>query len=122
MWKAALRAGIEAGRDQVERLMKLLGITGIRRGKRTTVATRQDPQGLRHPDHVQRRWNWPTRPDQWWVADFTYVWTPQGFCYVGSAESLVDTGVYAARATDSIILASNWTGVSFPSLRCLRLR
>lgn len=62
--------------------MKLLGITGIRRGKRTTVTTRQDPQGLRHPDHVQRRWNWPTRPDQWWVADFTYVWTPQGFCYV----------------------------------------
>lgn len=40
----------------------------------------------------------------------------------GSAEGLVDTGVYAARATGSIILASNWTGVSFPSLRCLRLR
>jgi hypothetical protein len=25
-----------------------------------------------------------TRPDQWWVGDFTYVWTRVGFCYVSS--------------------------------------
>lgn len=40
----------------------------------------------------------------------------------GSAEGFVDTKVYAARATDSIIVASNWIGGSFPKLRCLRLR
>ena len=82
LWKAALRAGIEIGRDRVERFMKLCGITGIRRGRRAVVTTVSDPKATRHPDHVQRRWSWPTRPDQWWVADFTYVWTVAGFCYV----------------------------------------
>ena len=82
LWKAALRAGIDIGRDQVERLMRLAGIDGIRRGKRRTVTTESDSKAARHPDHVQRRWGLPTRPDQWWVADFTYVWTPAGFCYV----------------------------------------
>ena len=82
LWKAALRAGIDIGRDQVERLMRLAGIDGIRRGKRRTVTTESDSKAARHPDHVQRRWGLPTRPDQWWVADFTYVWTAAGFCYV----------------------------------------
>ncbi len=40
----------------------------------------------------------------------------------GSAEGLVESGVYAAKATASIIMASNSTGVSFPSRRCRRLR
>lgn len=40
----------------------------------------------------------------------------------GSAEALVESGVYAARATASIIMVSNSMGVSFPSRRCRRLR
>ena len=40
----------------------------------------------------------------------------------GSAEALVESGVYAAKATASIIMVSNSTGVSFPSRRCRRLR
>lgn len=35
LWKAALRAGIDVGRDQVARLMRLTGIDGVRRGIRT---------------------------------------------------------------------------------------
>lgn len=53
LWKAALRAGIQIGRDRVERLMKLLGISGIRRDKRHIVTTTQDPKAVRHPDHVK---------------------------------------------------------------------
>ena len=72
LWKLARRKGLLLGRDQVERLMKIAGITGVRRGRRTTATTRRDDRAPRHPDHVKRRWSWPTRPDQWWVADFTY--------------------------------------------------
>lgn len=82
LWKAALRDGMTIGRDQVERLMKICNIRGVSRGmhrKKTTVA---NPAHPRHPDRVQRRWTYPTRPDQWWIADFTYVWTSKGFCYV----------------------------------------
>ncbi len=70
LWKAARRAGFDGGRDQVERLMKLAGIDGVRRGKHRTVTTERDAKAPRHPDHVKRRWSWPSRPDQWWVADF----------------------------------------------------
>jgi len=42
--------------------------------------------------------------------------------YEGSAEALVESGVYAANPTASIIMASNSTGVSFPSRRWRRLR
>ena len=34
LWKAARRAGIDVGRDQVARLMRLAGIEGIRRRRR----------------------------------------------------------------------------------------
>lgn len=87
LWKAARQAGILSsrsgeplGRDQVERLMKIAGISGIRRGKHRTVTTTSDPKAPWHPDHIKRRWSAPTRPDEWWVADFTYVWTLAGFC------------------------------------------
>lgn len=82
LWHAARRAGIDAGRDRVERLMRIAGIDGVRRGRRYTVTTERDDKAPRHPDRAKRRWFLPTRPDQWWVADFTYVWTTQGFCYV----------------------------------------
>lgn len=82
LWHAAARAGISIGRDQTQRLMAVCGISGVRRGKRTTITTQRDDRAPRHLDHIQRRWNLPQRPDQWWVADFTYVWTTAGFCYV----------------------------------------
>ena len=71
-WKALLRAGEDVGRDRVKRLMRAHGIQGAkRRGKpwRTTIA---DPAALRPPDLVQRDFT-AQRPDQLWVADFTYL-------------------------------------------------
>jgi putative transposase len=92
LWIAARRAGLDIGRDQVQRLMNLAGIHGVRRGRRRTVTTNADRSRPRHPDHVHRRWRHPSRPDQWWVADFTYVWTTAGFCYVSFV-----TDVYSRR-------------------------
>jgi putative transposase len=78
---ALRKAGHDVGRDQVARLMGILGIEGVRRGKHHTVTTRRDPTAARHPDLINRAWKAPTRLDQWWVADFTYVWTLAGFVY-----------------------------------------
>ena len=79
---AARRAGLDVGRDQVGRLMGIVGISGAVRGRHRTVTTRQDPAAPRHPDRCKRAWDTPSRPDEWWVADFTYVWTLSGFVYV----------------------------------------
>jgi putative transposase len=82
LWHAARRAGLEVGRDQVGRLMRLAGITGVVRGRHTTRTTIRDVGAPRHPDLVKRGWDAPSAPDQLWVADFSYVWTLTGFVYV----------------------------------------
>jgi putative transposase len=71
VWKQATREGLAVGRDRVARLMRQLGLAGVRRGKvkRTTIA---DPRAERAPDLVERRFV-AERPNQLWVADFTYV-------------------------------------------------
>jgi putative transposase len=72
MWLALKRAGHDVGRDRVKRLMRVNGIQGAkRRGKpwRTTIP---DPAATRPPDLVDRNFT-ATRPDELWVADFTYL-------------------------------------------------
>ncbi len=81
MWHALRREGHQVGRDRVTRLMRAAGIAGVVRGEHRTVTTRRDEKAARFPDLVERGWG-ITRPDAVWVADFTYVWTYQGFCYV----------------------------------------
>ena len=41
LWKAARRAGHDIARDQVARLMRQVGIRGVKRGRRV-ITTRQD--------------------------------------------------------------------------------
>jgi putative transposase len=67
-------------RCTVERLMRELGLQGVRRGKphRTTTA---DATGPRPADLVERDFS-AARPNQLWVADLTYVATWSGFVYV----------------------------------------
>ena len=49
MWHAARRAGLQLGRDQVGRLMRIAGIQGVRRGAHHTVTTVQDGTGPAAP-------------------------------------------------------------------------
>ena len=81
LWKAARRAGHDIGRDQVARLMRELGIEGISRCRKRVVTTRPDPDALRAPDLVNRRFR-ADRPDALWVTDLTYVPTRSGMAYV----------------------------------------
>jgi putative transposase len=80
LWKAARRAGHEIGRDQVARLMKTAGISGVTRSRRVRT-TRSDPTGDRHPDLVDRRFTADV-PNRLWVVDLTYVATWAGVAYV----------------------------------------
>ncbi len=68
LWKAAHRAGLDVGRDQVARLMRAEGIQGAVRTKR--VRTTRPAVGVpRHPDLVKRDFT-ATAPNQLWVTDF----------------------------------------------------
>jgi len=80
LWKAACRGGHDIGRDQVARLMKTIGIEGVRRGRRVRT-TRPDDQAARSPDLVDRDFT-ATEPNRLWVTDLTFVPTWQGVAYV----------------------------------------
>ncbi|MCM4599906.1 IS3 family transposase [Escherichia coli] len=79
VWRQLLREGIRVARCTVARLMAVMGLAGVLRGKkvRTTVSRKAVSAG----DRVNRQFV-AERPDQLWVADFTYVSTWQGFVYV----------------------------------------
>src|SRR5574343_104825 len=74
------REGAAVARCTVERLMRQLGLQGVRRGKvvRTTAG---DPKAPCPLDKVNRQFC-AQRPNQLWVSDFTYVSTWQGWLYV----------------------------------------
>ena len=101
LWTAMVNAGCDVGRDQVARLMGILGVQGARRGKHKTRTTWRDASASRHPDLINRRWSTPTRPDQWWVADFTYVWTLAGFVYVSFVTDVFSRRILGWRVSSS---------------------
>ena len=80
LWRAARRAGIDVGRDQVARLMRLAGIEGIRRRRRVRT-TRPAEGAVRPADLVERDFT-ATAPNRLWVSDLTYVATWAGVAYV----------------------------------------
>lgn len=82
LWHAARRSGIDIGRDQVARLMRITGAVRGGGGRHRTVTTRRDERTRRHPDLVKRGWSVPDRMDQLWVTDFSYVWTLAALVYV----------------------------------------
>jgi putative transposase len=71
-WKALLRVGERVPRCQVQRLMREHGIQGAKRRGRPWRTTTPNPAAQRRPDLVERDFT-AARPDELYVADFTYL-------------------------------------------------
>ena len=106
VWKQLNREGMSIARCTVERLMKRLGLQGVRRGKvvRTTLSDMKAPCPL---DRVNRVFK-ADRPNQLWVSDFTYVSTWQGWLYVAFvidvyARRIVGWRVSSSMHTDFVL-------------------
>ena len=80
VWLELNRQGVTVARCTVERLMRELGIQGVRRGRkiRTTIPGKD---GQRAGDLLNRDFTAPA-PNRRWVADFTYVSAWCGIVYV----------------------------------------
>jgi putative transposase len=99
VWRQLGREGILVARCTVERLMRQLGLQGVRRGKARRTTT-PDEATARPADLVERDFS-AARPNQLWVADLTYVATWSGFVYVAfilDAFSRFIVGWQAARS------------------------
>jgi transposase InsO family protein len=80
VWRQLMRQQTTVARCTVERLMRREGLEGVIRGsrKRTTIPADIAQFPL---DRVKRRFV-ALRPNELWIADFTYVATWAGFVYV----------------------------------------
>jgi transposase InsO family protein len=77
VWDQLNREGIPAARCTAERLMRKLGLRGVRRGGWKMRTTVPDPSQERPPDRVCRDFA-PDAPDRLRAVDFTYVPTRAG--------------------------------------------
>ncbi len=100
VWRQLRREGVAVARCTVERLMRRLGLQGVRRGKgvRTTVP---DAKAACPLDRVKRQFR-ADRPNQLWVADFTYVSTWQGFVYVAFVVDVFARYIVGRRVSSSM--------------------
>jgi len=107
VWKQLRREGYRVARCTVGRLMRDMGLKGITRGRAWVVTTCAEAAGHRPADRVDRQFT-ATRPNQLWVADFTYVATWRGFVYVAFvidvfARRIVGWRVSASLRTDFVL-------------------
>ena len=70
VWHQLRREGVVIAKCTVERLMRAMGLAGVRRGK-TTVTTISNPNAPCPLDKVNREFR-VSRPNALWVVDFTY--------------------------------------------------
>jgi putative transposase len=91
VWRDVLAAGLDCGLHRIERLMREQGLRARPRRRKKPADT-----GERSiiADNVLDRSFEADAPNRKWLADFTYVWTAEGWLYV--AVVLVLTAPIAA--------------------------
>jgi transposase InsO family protein len=107
VWRQLRREGHHVARCTVERLMREMGVAGVVRGRAWKTTTQSQPALDRPTDLVDRTFE-ATRPNQLWVADFTYVATWAGFVYVAFvidvfSRRIVGWRVSASMRTDFVL-------------------
>ena len=101
--KAAKKAGLALGRDQVARLMRAEGLRGASRAKRR-FTTHSDPATVRAPDLLHRDFT-AARLNEKWVADFTYSSTWSGVVYVAFITDVFSRRIVGWKASRSMSAA-----------------
>ena len=107
VWHQLRREHVPVARCTVRRLMQAMGLRGAVRGRAWVTTTRGEAEQARPADLVVRHFA-ATRPNQLWVADFTYVATWRGFVYVAFvidvfARRIVGWRVSASLRTDFVL-------------------
>ncbi len=100
VWLQLRREKIDVARCTVERLMRAMGLQGVRRGRKLKT-TIPDDTAIRPADLVNREFV-ATRPNELWVADLTYVATWSGFAYVAFVIDVFSRMIVGWRVSTSL--------------------
>ena len=113
VWRDMLADGVTCGLHRVERLMRL---QALRARPRRRGLPKDDGERLASvvaPNVLDRQFT-ATRPNQRWIADFTYIWTAEGWLYVAAVIDLFSRRVVgwsmkaemtAQLVTDALVMA-----------------
>jgi putative transposase len=80
VWRDLRAWGQRCGRHRVARLMLAAGLQARRKRRRLPMDLGVRPESAIAPNLLDREFH-ATAPNQRWVADFTYVWTQEGWLY-----------------------------------------
>jgi putative transposase len=101
VWAQLQREGTAVARCTVERLMRVLGLRGVVRGKIGVRTTLGGAAAARPADLVQRQFR-AAAPNRLWVADLTSVKTHSGWVYVAFVVDVFSRYVAGWQASRSL--------------------
>ena len=81
VWHDVLAAGLSCGLHAIERLMRLNALKARPRRRRLPADTGVRPVTELPANILDRQFD-ASAPNRKWVADFTYIWTAEGWLYV----------------------------------------
>ena len=102
MWRELNRDGIEVARCTVERLMREMGLEGLRARKKRPRTTVPGPAGQERPSDLLERDFSAESPNRRWVADITYVDTYSGFVYAAFILDLFSRMIVGWQVSDTL--------------------
>jgi putative transposase len=105
--------GVFSGLHRIARLMRLQALKARPRRRRLPPDLGDRPAGSIAPNVLDRSFE-ALEPNRKWIADFTYVWTAEGWLYVAAVIDLfsrrvvgwsMSAGMTAQLVTDALVMA-----------------
>ena len=87
VWHDLLAEGVSCGLHRIERLMRLQALRARPRRRRLPPDLGERQAAAVAPNVLDRTFEAPA-PNRKWIADFTYVWTAEGWLYVAAVVDL----------------------------------
>ena len=112
VWRDVLAEGLSCGLHKVERLMRMNALRA--RPRRRGLPKDDGARSLAVAPNLLDRQFAAERPNQRWIADFTYIWTAEGWLYVAAVIDLFSRRVVgwsmkaemtAQLVTDALVMA-----------------
>ena len=113
VWRDVLAEGLSCGLHRIERLMHQNALKARPRRRRLPSDTGLRVINTIAPNILDRQF-YATQPNRKWIADFTYVWTAEGWLYVAAVIDLFSRRVVgwsmsatmtAQLVTDALLMA-----------------
>ena len=108
IWRDVLEAGFSCGLHKIERLMRAQALRARPRRRALPKDDGERSASAISPNVLDRQFT-ADLPNRKWIADFTYVWTAEGWLYVAAVIDLFSRRVvgWSMKAEMNVQLAAD---------------